>query len=481
MRALVEDHGLVLCFYVDPARLLRALDAAVAADPAHSDTAQVLQLFLSPPKTQRLRLAPVADGVGERASAALSAKAYLMYMLDLRLKGRPKEALQYSRGLREGAAIIHPLRDVCDGWPQFIAVQQGVTAMLAGDFTAALTSFQEAQMRATMPGLEFLHREALVRAALIHATFGDPGMAASLVGRAASIPRTASWAEASLDATVALVTVMIEEDPVVGIRMLAELDQSRIGEMWPFFIHAEYRVLEAAGAHSRVARRLEELAQLPFARTDGQGYSGSVLSLAEASRRIVTGALRQAKVPLARADQSVVLTRVMSALLEAQTGTAQKAIALAREIRQHTVHLRRMEIWRVSILSGAYLAQGDEARAVNALQEVGQLGRPIDEHEAAYFSAELRALGEQHVPGWPVLADVAATYMDRLPNQGELLTGRELEVLRLLARGLSRQEISDTLFVTLNTLKSQLRSVYRKLGASSREEALRSATSRGLI
>ncbi|UTX54615.1 helix-turn-helix transcriptional regulator [Leucobacter aridicollis] len=71
--------------------------------------------------------------------------------------------------------------------------------------------------------------------------------------------------------------------------------------------------------------------------------------------------------------------------------------------------------------------------------------------------------------------------MDRLPNQGELLTGRELEVLRLLARGLSRQEISDTLFVTLNTLKSQLRSVYKKLGASSKEEALRKASSRGLV
>lgn len=93
-----------------------------AADPAHSDTAQVLQLFLSPPKAQRLRLASVADGVGERASAALSAKAHLMYMLDLRLKGRPKEALQYSQGLREGAAIIHPLRDVCDGWPVFTDV-----------------------------------------------------------------------------------------------------------------------------------------------------------------------------------------------------------------------------------------------------------------------------------------------------------------------------------------------------------------------
>ncbi|MGO2141639.1 MAG: helix-turn-helix transcriptional regulator [Leucobacter sp.] len=41
--------------------------------------------------------------------------------------------------------------------------------------------------------------------------------------------------------------------------------------------------------------------------------------------------------------------------------------------------------------------------------------------------------------------------------------------------------MSDTLFVTLNTVKSQLRSVYRKLGASSRDEALRNATSRGLI
>ncbi len=481
VRTLVDEHGLVLCFYVPPARLLRILNATVAADPMLSDIAQVLQLFLSPRKTRRLRIGAVADGVGHRGSAALSSKAHLLYMLDLRLKGHPKAAARHSQGLREGAATIHPLRDACDGWPQFVAVQRGITEMLAGDFTAALTSFQEAQLRATTPGLEFLHREALARAALIHATFGDAVVAANLVARAASTPRTASWLEASLDVTVALVEVMVEQDPVVGIRILSELDQSHIGEMWPFFVHAEYRVLEVAAAYSRVSRRLEHLAKLPFARTDGEGYSGSVLALAEASNHIATGALRQAKTHLARADQSVVLTRVMSALLEAQTGTSQKAIALAREIRQHTVHLRRMEIWRVSILAGAYFAQGDSASAVNALQEVGQLDRPLDAHEATYFSAELRALGEQHVPKWPELAKVSVTYMDRLPNQGELLTGRELEVLRLLARGLSRQEISDTLFVTLNTLKSQLRSVYKKLGASSKEEALRKASSRGLV
>jgi LuxR family maltose regulon positive regulatory protein len=61
------------------------------------------------------------------------------------------------------------------------------------------------------------------------------------------------------------------------------------------------------------------------------------------------------------------------------------------------------------------------------------------------------------------------------------LTPRELEVLRALARGSSTAELAAELFVSVNTVKSQLRSVYRKLGVGSRDEAIAAAVQRHLL
>jgi LuxR family maltose regulon positive regulatory protein len=63
----------------------------------------------------------------------------------------------------------------------------------------------------------------------------------------------------------------------------------------------------------------------------------------------------------------------------------------------------------------------------------------------------------------------------RTPEAGEELTDRELSVLRLLGGELSRREIADALFVSLDTVKTHIRGIYRKLGASTREEAVERA------
>ena len=57
----------------------------------------------------------------------------------------------------------------------------------------------------------------------------------------------------------------------------------------------------------------------------------------------------------------------------------------------------------------------------------------------------------------------------------------ELAVLRSLAAGRSRREIGDQLYISLNTVKTHTRELYRKLAASSRSDALARAEALGLL
>jgi LuxR family transcriptional regulator, maltose regulon positive regulatory protein len=63
----------------------------------------------------------------------------------------------------------------------------------------------------------------------------------------------------------------------------------------------------------------------------------------------------------------------------------------------------------------------------------------------------------------------------------EPLTGRELEVLRLIAAGRSNQRIASELFVSLDTVKKRVTHVLGKLGAANRTEAAARARRLGLI
>jgi LuxR family transcriptional regulator, maltose regulon positive regulatory protein len=61
------------------------------------------------------------------------------------------------------------------------------------------------------------------------------------------------------------------------------------------------------------------------------------------------------------------------------------------------------------------------------------------------------------------------------------ITGRELEVLRLLDSELSNREIAARLFVSLDTVKSHTRHLYAKLGVHNRHQAVRRATDLKLL
>ena len=95
-------------------------------------------------------------------------------------------------------------------------------------------------------------------------------------------------------------------------------------------------------------------------------------------------------------------------------------------------------------------------------------------------AAEVRTLAEGRE--WAAEVD-ALVIASAAPEETieESLTARELEVLELLAEGLSNQGIASRLHISEHTVKFHVASICGKLGAENRTDAVRRGVRRGLI
>ena len=158
-----------------------------------------------------------------------------------------------------------------------------------------------------------------------------------------------------------------------------------------------------------------------------------------------------------------------SALVRARSGEVQAANADAKQ----TVRL-------LGMLSDFSPWEEGEARIVLARAQV-----LLDDVGAA---RTLLADAEPHLRRMPdaiVLEEWArevSEQADAAPAQGRWpLSPAELRLLHYLPTYLSFREIADELVVSKNTVKSQAQSIYRKLGVSSRREAVACAEAAGLV
>jgi ATP/maltotriose-dependent transcriptional regulator MalT len=72
--------------------------------------------------------------------------------------------------------------------------------------------------------------------------------------------------------------------------------------------------------------------------------------------------------------------------------------------------------------------------------------------------------------------------MSKVRDKGDTaLSAREIDVLMLVARGASNQDVGEKLHVSTATVKSHLLQIYQKLGVSDRTAAVTTAIERGII
>jgi len=122
-----------------------------------------------------------------------------------------------------------------------------------------------------------------------------------------------------------------------------------------------------------------------------------------------------------------------------------------------------------------YDTDADIVRAV----EAGATGYLLKDAPREELFRAVRATAK----GETVLAPVvAARLMGKVRDHGDqALSAREIDVLMLVARGASNQDVAEKLHVSTATVKSHLIQIYQKLGVSDRTAAVTTAIERGII
>ena len=131
---------------------------------------------------------------------------------------------------------------------------------------------------------------------------------------------------------------------------------------------------------------------------------------------------------------------------------------------------------------------GDEQHVVSSI-EAGATGYILQEAESDDITGQIRLL---RGGGSPVSPSVARSVLRALQNhttgsgivpnaEPSPLSARETEILHLLAKGMSFNEIGEILTISPHTVTAHIKKIYRKLQVHSRGEAVYEASQMGLL
>jgi LuxR family transcriptional regulator, maltose regulon positive regulatory protein len=238
-------------------------------------------------------------------------------------------------------------------------------------------------------------------------------------------------------------------------------------------------LLFLSGEHAEARLAAQEAVNRPEApaRPHGHVYALATLALVEAEIGLPRDAESKARQALAVASASGIDET-------GSGGLARLALAAALSVSGRLPDAER-EAVRGERLRRQTEPDASHLYALLALADIraqrGQLSRASGDLERARTVLE----GFRDAGG---LNELAAR-VERRIEDARLVNGpleeapsaAELSVLRLLASDLSQREIGSELFLSVNTVKTHTRALYRKLGTTSREAAVARATALGLL
>jgi LuxR family maltose regulon positive regulatory protein len=221
----------------------------------------------------------------------------------------------------------------------------------------------------------------------------------------------------------------------------------------------------------------------------------AVFRLAPALQWLHDSGLHPDDTPTGAAEAAyLVLARVLNARRREHAGTPSPRSILRQLLQTAERAGRTRSVVEINCLAAlAWHAEGDVPQALVALENALAAAEPegyvrlfLDEGPPMAALLRLAAARRIHrdyvarllevcsgeIPTTSFAGADGSGRSDGQLMQGEPLTDRELEVLRLLAAGLSNAEIADRLVVSLNTVKTHARSIFGKLHVESRTQAV---------
>ncbi len=299
---------------------------------------------------------------------------------------------------------------------------------------------------------------------------------------------------------------------------LAYLGLARIYYEWNDLDAAEQygeKSFQLARQYDQVVDRLIQselfLARLHLVRKDAVG-AAHILSLAEQTARQkftvdlpdVAAAQVMFHLHEGNIDAAFQLTRqydlpvMLARVLIAQHDPSAALAVLEPQRQQAEVkRLPQRLLLVMAVQSVVLFAQGEKDQAVQVLTEALALAEPggyirlfVDEGDAmAELLSAAAAQGIRPDYVGRLLAAFEGEMKDEQPTASvpgssfliEPLSQRELEILKLIAQGLSNREIGERLFLALDTIKGHNRKIFDKLQVQSRTEAIARARELGLL
>jgi len=372
--------------------------------------------------------------------------------------------------------------------PGWLSSQRGLTAMLAGRLDSAVKLFTKAYIEAGPPPYaHFAGANAVANLALLAAYRGHLDLARTWLTALKGLGAVPSWMEhmMTVGAEIARALIAIEEaDPVEARHRLAAVGSphQRL-ELWPFivFAHSSYAAL-FGDPHAALAR-LDEARTLHGALDPDPATLQGQLLLRSEAKLLLKAHEANRLLRLSRRHPDLPSVTQQAAWAYLLGGDPHRAIRAGAEAL-HQLHVPIPDQMALHlVIAVAHLRTGNKQRAVSAFRKAVRL-RASDKHVKPFLAAEPADVGLL-----AQLAEVPNPLADRpvqrvnLPSRTQLLrlSPRESAVLGALSGGDTAIQAAARFDVSPNTVRTQIRSIYRKLGVSGRAEALARAEELGLL